>query len=492
MFTDDSAGLREGQGRLAKNSDHLTDSFDADNTGGVLSGLLAEEDDLDRRALWRIGSWGIGAVAAVVVAVMANQSSLGLKREQMAATELARQAQQIQMAARETQSETRRLANAVDTLNSDRDRLYTRVTSLEQGLDSVTGSFIRQLPPNAPIAPLTLPAVEQSPAPVVGPVASAAPAIEKPASKAPDPSPATVSSVAKDAPKSEPGKSEKAEAFKADVAKLEAAKTDMAKADAAKAEAAKTEAAKADIAKTEAASAKAEAIRTEAAKPEAAKTPAATPATPLVAAKSFMAPPDPSATKLIEPNKPVSPVTAAPIPEVVATAPVSDEEADEATAPKVALQRTEFGVDLGTANSVNGLRALWRGLLKSRSNAPLQALRPVIKIKESTNGLGMQLHLVAGPLNDAGAAAKICAVMTENKRNCETTVFDGQRLSMGNDEVTPTAPETTKPNSRSRRGYSKRAATSAAPAAAEEPKKPETTSSIASSISSMFNRKKPE
>ncbi len=77
---------------MAKNSDHHSDhraaDFETDNTGGLLSGLLAEEDDLDRRALWRIGSWGVGAVAAVVVAVMANQSSLGLKREQMAAAEL--------------------------------------------------------------------------------------------------------------------------------------------------------------------------------------------------------------------------------------------------------------------------------------------------------------------------------------------------------------------------------------------------------------------
>ena len=98
------------------------------------------------------------------------------------------------------------------------------------------------------------------------------------------------------------------------------------------------------------------------------------------------------------------------------------------------LRRTEFGVDLGTANSVNGLRALWRGLLKSRSNAPLAALRPIIVIKESTNGLGMQLRLVAGPLNDAGAAARICAVLTENKRPCETAIFDGQRLSLAPDD----------------------------------------------------------
>ena len=99
---------------------------------------------LDRRALWRIGSWGVGAVGAVVVAVMANQSSLGLKREQMAAADLTRQAQQIQYVARETQNEARRLAPAIDTLNSDRDRLYSRVTSLEHGLDSVTGAIARQ------------------------------------------------------------------------------------------------------------------------------------------------------------------------------------------------------------------------------------------------------------------------------------------------------------------------------------------------------------
>ena len=67
---------------MAKNTDHLAGGLDTDNTGGVLSGLLAEEDDLDRRALWRIGSWGVGAVAAVILAVMANQSSLGLKRDQ--------------------------------------------------------------------------------------------------------------------------------------------------------------------------------------------------------------------------------------------------------------------------------------------------------------------------------------------------------------------------------------------------------------------------
>jgi hypothetical protein len=98
----------------------------------------------------------------------------------------------------------------------------------------------------------------------------------------------------------------------------------------------------------------------------------------------------------------------------------------------VTVQHTEFAVDLGGANSVGGLRALWRGLVKS--NAELAELRPIIVVKESTTGLGMQLRLAAGPLHDAAAAAKICASLMENRRACETTVFDGQRLAMAADE----------------------------------------------------------
>ncbi|OIQ68613.1 hypothetical protein GALL_497910 [mine drainage metagenome] len=160
----------------------------------------------------------------------------------------------------------------------------------------------------------------------------------------------------------------------------------------------------------------------------------------------MMGPPDPPAVKLIEPSSPPKTVTAAPMPEVVASTPPEEQvtEADTAeAAPKLAVQRTEFGVDVGGANSLPGLRALWRGLLKSRSNAALTSLRPIIVIKEGTNGLGMQLRLVAGPINDAAAAAKICAAMIENDRTCATTVFEGQRLAMNADE--PAAGAVAKP-----------------------------------------------
>src|SRR6202040_1966185 len=138
-----------------------------------------------------------------------------------------------------------------------------------------------------------------------------------------------------------------------------------------------------------------------------------------------------------ESEKPAKPTAAAPTPEAVASVPSAadpEPDASQGGPSNVAVQRTECGVDVGGANSVGGLRALWRGLLKSRSNAPLTTLRPIIVIREDSTGLGMQLRLVAGPLSDAAAAAKICAVLVENRRTCETTVFDGQRLAMKADE----------------------------------------------------------
>jgi hypothetical protein len=292
----------------------------------------------------------------------------------------------------------------------------------------------------------------------VAPVATApatAPAADKSTAATAEPAPSAVYSAAKDAAKTDAAKTESS--------RLEAAKAETAKADLAKAELPKVEAAKADT------------VKPEPAKPS--------PATPLVAAQSMMAPPDPAASKLIEPGKAPNPVIASPIPDVMASAPsATDAEADDDAAPKVSLQRTEFGVDLGTANSVNGLRMLWRGLLKSRSNAPLAALRPIIVIKESAKGLGMQLRLVAGPLNDAGAAARICAVLTENKRPCETTIFDGQRLSLKSDDLPPT---TAKPPPR-RRGIAKRAAV----VVEEVPRKPEAPpAATQTTLSSFFNRK---
>lgn len=144
---------------------------------------------------------------------------------------------------------------------------------------------------------------------------------------------------------------------------------------------------------------------------------------------------EPTASKAAEaapPSPPQAPDVLASIP---APSGASDASPPASVASAVAVQRTDFGVDLGSAGSLDGLRLLWQSLLKS--NKALTPLRPIVVLKENTTGLGMQLRLVAGPLGDAAAAAKICAGVSENNRPCETAVFDGQRLAMK--DVTPVA-----------------------------------------------------
>jgi hypothetical protein len=535
---------------VAKDSDQSAGIFETEKTGG-LAGLLAEENGFDRRLLWRTGTWGAAAVAAVILAAMANQSSIGWRRGQIAASDLVRQAQQLQMVTKESLNETRRLAAAIDTLDSDRDRLYSRVTVLEQGLDSVTGAIARQSsagPTAAPQGPW--PAASKSPVPSAAPASSAptdsspvaaieeapvvtaaaapappvtaAAAPEKPrmeiaklepkpdvkldakldtkpdARLEPKPRPEAKSDSKAEKPESkpEPKGDVKAEiksdikpeiktdptagpkpevrsvASKGDSLKGDSMKPDPSKSDAskfaprpelkpeAKSEV-KLEAKPETKSKVEPKSESRAEKRAEAkiepkieAKPEQNAGPVPPPTAPAARAASvaapnalappmttaapatagpvtsLMGPPDPAAGKF-EAATPANP-GAAPASDAMASVSPKDNDASEAASAKLAVQRTEFAVDLGTANSVNGLRALWRGL---RFKTELAELHPIIVVKEGNTGLGMQLRLAAGPLQDAAAAAKICARLVETERPCETTVFDGQRLAMSADDM---------------------------------------------------------
>ncbi|MDD1528873.1 hypothetical protein C7U92_15070 [Bradyrhizobium sp. WBOS7] len=460
---------------MAKDSDPLADAFGAKETGGLFSGLLAEESAFDRRLMWRLGSWGVGAVGAVTIAVLANQAQLGWRRDQVASADLARQADRLQMLTRESQNEARRLTAAIETLNTDRDRLYSRVTVLEQGLDSVTGAIARQTTAPPPVAK----AQDAAPAaPSVAPVASTpASAPDKPRTEAAkDTSKDTVKDTAKEAAKEPPPQTAAAASL---VQQSPAMNSTL-------------------------------------------------PTIPLVPSKSIMAPPDPAASKLTQPetNEKAAEKKAEPAPaptEIVAAA-AKPSEATESESPAIAVQQTRFAIDLGGANSVDGLRALWRGVTKS--NPEIAALRPIIMIKEGTTGLGMQLRLGAGPLVNAAVAAKFCASLAESNRHCETTVFDGQRLSMrGTDKAqekpqekpqdkvqeksqdrvqdknaeksqdaapqAETAPGAKPEKPQRRRGYtskrSKREEPAPAPAAPPAPAKPEAASAT-STLSSFFRR----
>jgi len=90
---------------------------------------------------------------------------------------------------------------------------------------------------------------------------------------------------------------------------------------------------------------------------------------------------------------------------------------------------TDFGVDLGGATSVNGLRALWT-TLKGKHAQLLNGLWPVMSVRDRAKPGTVELRLVAGPLPNAGNAARLCAAFTTAGVICQPTVFDGQRLAL--------------------------------------------------------------
>lgn len=440
---------------MAKKRDEMVDGLIADEAEGWLANLLAEEEPYDRKMLWQLGSWAAAALGALAFAFLTAQTVSVTRTELAAANELVRQNQQIAQAATERETEARRLVAAIDTLNADRDRLYARVTGLEQNLDSVTSS-IKQT--RTLVAPTPLPTAP----PIAGPPDSIAPQPSQSVSSQPVASLPAIPSApqadtdqSKDASK-EPAKTAAKPAAKSDkdtpaskpapVTSIRQSATEASKPDA-KADAAKTEPTKSEASKTEP-------PKVELAKPEPTKADAAKPEP----AKSTEAEKPADATKVAEAQQAIAATaqTAVPSPIVTAAIPPIDTPAD--TMPEVPAAKTEFGVDLGTASSIEGLRALWRGV--QTSNKKLMApLRPVIAIKERS-GLGMQLRLVAGPLTDAAAAARICAVLLESDRPCETAFFDGQRLTPASEY--PTA-KPAPPQRRKQTRVNRRVSTAVAP-----------------------------
>lgn len=425
--------------RMKRKSDNLADSFATDESDGWLARFLADEEDLDNRAKWRLATWGAGSLGAIVIAILAGQAAGDRTREQVAAADLARQSQAIQQLAKESRGEAGRLAAAIETLNGDRDRLYAKLGSLEQGLDSVTGSIARTRPS------AQLPSIP----------------VDKPNEKTSD---KRTDRIAPESADLGPTESRGAEPRSSDIrpAKLAEARpeTKTAEVNSAAALATATKPITAVPALPEPPAARPVATTVipaaavappvptppqEAAEPrkQPERGAAAPQPAPLIQSKSILAPPDVGAGRL-EPaaNTPqavsiaVAPAAPAPtppvnvaaaVPPVANVASTSQDDGDDdapAEAAAVPVPRTEFGVDLGSAGSVEGLRTLWLKLAKTHKE--LKPLRPVIMVKDQ--GRGAQLRLVAGPLGDAAAAAKLCATLGGADRACETSIFDGQRL----------------------------------------------------------------
>jgi hypothetical protein len=339
---------------------------------GTAIGLDSNSFRLD--ALLRMGCWGIGAAAAMFLAVLAGMSKPGATRIDGALAMLTGKAvpavttpsfaPRRQVTETRPDAEAQRLAKQIEELRAGRDRLLERLSVIERHLDDVTGSISRQEAaraktpppaPNAPLAAVTAALLPASLAALGNPMApsfDAVPAVTSAAlvaiapsysrQPAPRPPQTTVKSASAESESSSPSPTSAAE---------------------------------------------------PSATPKTVST--RTGATPSVAGQRI--------------------ARAQPLPGAAAVG----QEHGTAHA---------YGVDLGGAGSIPRLRLLWNTVHASQTSL-FGDLYPVSAPRQTLGGRP-DFRLLAGPLATAEDASKLCTALLESGHFCEPVAFQGQRLPL--------------------------------------------------------------
>jgi hypothetical protein len=89
----------------------------------------------------------------------------------------------------------------------------------------------------------------------------------------------------------------------------------------------------------------------------------------------------------------------------------------------------EYGADIGSALSVQALRARWLGIHSAHPQL-FDGLVPTVTLREIPRSNSPELRLVVGPLVSADAAAHLCAALAAHRMFCEPTIFAGQHLAL--------------------------------------------------------------
>ncbi len=159
-------------------------------------------------------------------------------------------------------------------------------------------------------------------------------------------------------------------------------------------------------------------------------------------AASLIANPAPTATAAPAAATPPSP------PSIIAalpSEPVPPEQGTQAAAAVDAPEaaKPELGVDVGGAINAEGLRALWNSAKGSHA-ALFEGLHPVVAVRENSRTKNRDLRLIVGPIENAEAAARLCATLTAARRYCQPAAFEGKRLVQSDavPERKPAAPKT--------------------------------------------------
>ena len=89
----------------------------------------------------------------------------------------------------------------------------------------------------------------------------------------------------------------------------------------------------------------------------------------------------------------------------------------------------EYGADIGTAVSIQALRARWAGI-RSAHPQLFGGLVPTVSLSALPPSSHPELRLVVGPLASADAAAQLCAALQRFHQFCQPTIFAGQHLAL--------------------------------------------------------------
>jgi hypothetical protein len=119
---------------------------------------------------------------------------------------------------------------------------------------------------------------------------------------------------------------------------------------------------------------------------------------------------------------------APPWPDNATPAPSSAAEIAAVMAPALPLPM-EYGVDIGSAVSIQALRARWAGI-RSAHPQLFAGLAPTISLSDMPPSNRPELRLVVGPLVSADAAAKLCTTLGRYRLTCQPTIFAGRHLAL--------------------------------------------------------------
>jgi hypothetical protein len=89
----------------------------------------------------------------------------------------------------------------------------------------------------------------------------------------------------------------------------------------------------------------------------------------------------------------------------------------------------EYGVDIGSAVSIQALRARWAGI-RSAHPQLFEGLAPTVSLSETPQSNRPELRLVLGPIASANAAAKLCTTLERFRLTCQPTIFAGRHLAL--------------------------------------------------------------